>query len=404
MNDNKTNKKSVGIIAAIIAALGALVLSYKETRKNRQDKLQKDVDNAYSDQSKDSGFEYIPNKYEAIEASCELTPTFEEIKLTTAKDDRLRMLANNSIGEAIKLGVVTQNFHGLLKSDIPISELCRVAGHPEYLRGFAIVDNKIAGHAKLKEVSGSVLTPVIIMQVLTVVTSQYHMQHITESLNDINREIKSIKDNLLSGDYGKLEASLDALNELMSKTKFDDADKQRALATADTINVIRKQYKKLFLDIQDVNIEYSWSGYKESRNKVKKIEASNFWINLNMAMQAEKLWLMASLVLVQIAKNLGNEEEVRIYQQRINLDFWSEYGEKYNRVKHDVIKYLELEIENSTIFQNKIEKLKQEQESRFNIFSDNIKQYQMQFGTIPIYIKNTGEDMKIYLAKPNAVG
>lgn len=404
MTNNKTNKKSVGIIAALIAALGSFGVIYNEKRKNRQEKLQKEVDSSYSEPNNESD---ITKKYisiEKVESSTELTCALEEIQILHEEDERLKNFVANSLGEAFKLGVISRNFDGLLKSDIPISKLCRVAGHADYVRGFVRKDNKFASHAKLKEVSGSVLTPVVIMQVLTVVTSQYHMQHITESLNDINREIKSIKDNLLSGDYGKLEASLEALNELMSKTKFDDADKQRALATADTINVIRKQYKKLFLDIQDVNIEYSWSGYKESRNKVKKIEASNFWIYLNMAMQAEKLWLMASLVLVQIAKNLGNEEEVRIYQQRINLDFWSEYGEKYNRVKHDVIKYLELEIENSTIFQNKIEKLKQEQESRFNIFSDSIKQYQMQFGTIPVYIKNTGKDMKIYLVKQNAVG
>lgn len=403
MNKNKANKKSFGIIAALIAAVvGVLGGIYNEKRKNRQDKLQKDVDNEYSELSKNSESDFIPNDYEAIEATAEFNPEYEEIQLTSAEDDRLRMFANNSVGEAIKLGVINQGFDGLLKSSIPVCDLCRVAGHSDYVRGFARVDNKIAKHAELKEVSGSVMAPVVIMQVITVVTSQYHMQHITESLNDINNEIKSIKDHLLSDDYGKLGSSLDAFRELMSKTKYDDADKQRALTTADTINTIRTKYKKQFLDIRNLNIESSWTGFKESRKKVEKIEKSNFWTYLNIALQAEKLWLMASLVLVKMAQYFGNEEDEKLYQQRINLDFWSDYSEKYNMVRHDVIKYLKREKEDSAIYHNKIEKLKQEQEKRFNDFSEGIRQYQKQFGTVQVYIKNTGDDMKIYLAKPDA--
>lgn len=396
------NKKTSPIIEWLLVPLIPIVLGkevFRNYRKQKQNDLQKDVDSSYSEPNNESDIITNHISFEMVESSTELTDALEEIQILHKEDECLKSFVANSLGEVFKSGVISRNFDGLLKSDIPIYDLCRVAGHPHYLRGFSKIDNKIADHAKLKEVSGSVLTPVVIFQVLTIVTSQYHMQQITELLVDIHNEIDKIRDMLEYDDFGVLKASQDALFELMPKNNYDNSDKNRALSTRDMINKIRRKYIDLLSNIKDLKIDYRWGGYKESQYKVKKLQSSNYLLYLNVAIQAEILWIMASLVLVKISKQWGNKEDEDLYQQGIDFGFWGGYRDKFYRIRYDVLKYLELEKERSIFNKNKIERIKDAQERRFNEITDYIQKYQKQLGGMPIYIKYSDGDIRLYVSK-----
>lgn len=82
-------------------------------------------------------------------------------------------------------------------------------------------------------------------------------------------------------------------------------------------------------------------------------------------MWAELLNYMATIILTKIAMSLNKIEDVRNFSNRVKLCLWNDYVSTFNKVKHDVLKYLELEAERSFLSKNKINKLKHECETMF---------------------------------------
>ncbi len=389
MSSTNKNGRKFLIWTAVLAAFS---VGIEEYRKNRQNSIQHDVDASYSDTLDLSEIELTQINV--------LPDDLEEIQMTEEENENLKMYIANSFGELFKSYEYGKSFDGLLKSDISLCDLYRVKDNPDLCRGFVMKDGKFLKHAKFKEVSPSVLSPVMILQILTIATSQYHMQRITELLNDIHNDINYIKALMEADDYGRLYAANEALQELMTKQHYDTSDKSRALTIADDINKIRGKHMELLSNIKGFNISYKRSGLKESKAKIDNLNQSNYLKTLYIAIRAEMLWIIASLVLIRISRFDGNKEDVDLYQQRIDLNFWSHYRKQYSKARHDVLKYLELEKERSIINKGKIEELKKQLTKRFDDIVICVRNYERLIGSIPVYIKYKDNNIKLYVSYP----
>ena len=96
-------------------------------------------------------------------------------------------------------------------------------------------------------------------------------------------------------------------------------------------------------------------------------------------MHAEVLTFIASVISIKVAKFLGNHEDIKIYADRINLDYWNNYVDQFYKIRHDVVKCLEFEADASWIQGESIVAMKNEQLKKFKDIEESMKKLQSQF-------------------------
>ena len=127
---------------------------------------------------------------------------------------------------------------------------------------------------------------------------------------------------------------------------------------------------------------------EEAKLKIQALQDSRYFHYLDMVMQSEVLAFIATTISIKVARYLGNDEDIKIYTERINLDYWNNYVDQFNRIRHDVIKYLELEAEASWVQSKSIVAMKNEQLKRFNDIEESMLEIQSQFNYRTVqYIK-----------------
>lgn len=357
------------VLYTIIAAVAGAVEegSRNIIRSNGQKKLQKQV-----------------NSSQPATVSKDLTVSDQDVQLSLLEDDNVditkfqispmseaeinewKSLISTLGGETAKTALTASAFNGLLKCDVPLKGLCRIKDNPDAMRGLIINDGKISRHASLSEAGFGNMAPLLAHQCMAAITSQYYQQIITDRLNAIDTKLDNIIKILTAEDRAKLKVAYNRFVELSQKNNYDIADKQIVSEFSGYVEIIKEKYRELLSGIKNLNVSYKWSDKKEAEEKVKALQSSRYFEYLEMVMQAEALSFIASAISIKVAENLGNEEDVKIYAKRMNLDYWNKYVDQFNKIKHDVIKYLELEAKSSLINSKSIEALKDEQLKAFN--------------------------------------
>ena len=339
------NPKALYSIVAVATAIAEEV-ARNLLRSNGQKKLQKRV-NAES-----------PAPIEK-----DLSVADDHIQLTILKDNHVdlehcqelpmdknevnewKSLISTLGGEIVKTALNTFAFSGLLKCDVPIKDLCRIKDNPEAMRGFIMSDGKISKHASFSEAGLGNVAPLLVYQCMAAVTSQYYQQIITERLNAIDAKLDNIIKIMEAEDHAKLKVSYKRFKELSKKSEYDIADKLIVSEFSGYVDIIREKYKELLS-------------------------------------KSEVLAFIATTISIKVARYLGNDEDIKIYTERINLDYWDNYVDQFNRIRHDVIKYLELEAEASWVQSKSIVAMKNEQLKRFNDIEESMLEIQNQFNYI----------------------
>lgn len=357
------------VLYTIIAAVAGAVEegSRNIIRSNGQKKLQKQV-----------------NSSQPATVSKDLTVSDQDVQLSLLEDDNVditkfqispmseaeinewKSLISTLGGETAKTALTASAFNGLLKCDVPLKGLCRIKDNPDAMRGLIINDGKISRHASLSEAGFGNMAPLLAHQCMAAITSQYYQQIITDRLNAIDTKLDNIIKILTAEDRAKLKVAYNRFVELSQKNNYDIADKQIVSEFSGYVEIIKEKYRELLSGIKNLNVSYKWSDKKEAEEKVKALQSSRYFEYLEMVMQAEALSFIASAISIKVAENLGNEEDVKIYAKRMNLDYWNKYVDQFNKIKHDVIKYLELEAKSSLINSKSIKALKDEQLKAFN--------------------------------------
>ena len=393
---NSNFKKGTIIITTLS---GVATAAYQTYRKHRQKKIQKRVnETAPTLIEKDDSVEENNIQLTVIEdnqvdlRNCQESPMSEnEIKEWEA-------LISTIGGETIKTALTASAFDGLLRCDVPLKDLCRIKGDPNAMRGLVINDDKISRHASFSEPNLGNAAPLLVYQCMAIITSQYYQQIITDKLNFISTQIDQILSILKEDDRAKLKVTYNRLVKLTAKNSYDYADKAIVSDFLKEIEIVREKYKELLLKIKHINVNHCQRNKEEAKSKIQSFEKSCYFEYLEMVMQAEALSFIASAVSIKIAKFLGNEEDIKIYAD-INLDYWHNYVDQFNKIKHDVIKYLELEASDSLIHKKSITLMKKAQLQRFNKVEKAMLELQKQFEyKTTLYIKQEDGKLKKYIS------
>lgn len=286
-----------------------------------------------------------------------------------------------------------------MKCDVPLKDLCRVNGNPDAMRGMVIKNGKISKQASFSETELGNMAPLMVFQCMVAVTSQYYQQVIFERLNAIDNKLNHIIEFLAADDRAKLIVSYNRFVELSQKNTYDIADKQIISEFSNYVEIIREKYRHLLASINNLNVDYEWSDKKEAELKIQALKDSKYFDYLDIAMQAEVLTFIASAISMKVAGYLGNEEDITNYANRMSLDYWNKYVDQFNRIKHDVIKYLELEAEASWTQRKSITELKEQQLKQFNEVEASMRRLQKQFEyrTIQYLVPQEDGSLKKYI-------
>ena len=395
------------LITRSIVSISPLVLggwTTKEYRKNRQKKLQELVNESQpapveKDLSiEDKNIQFTILAYESVNLE-----HFQEIRMDEDEINGWKTFISTLGGETAKTAFTTAASNGLLKCDVPLKDLCRMKDNPELMRGWVMTDGKISKHASFSEVGIGNVAPLLVYQHLAAVTSQYYLQIIVERLIAIDVKLETIIQILKAEDRAKLKVAYKRFVELSKKNSYDIADKETVSKFLDVVDIIREKYRYLLSGIKNLDIDWKWIDLKEAEKKIQALKESRYFEYLDLAMQAEVLYFIASAVSLKIAKYLGNEEDAKIYLNRMSLNFWDNYVDQFNMIKHDVIKYLELEADTSMFFpkkiSKKISKMKDSLLKEFNSKEQSMLKLQEQFEYRAVQYLKFEEDgtMKKYL-------
>ena len=389
-----------------VVALGECGRRYY--RSTAQKNLQKEVDRLFS-RSQMERFNRLID--EAINANRKIELTrvdsdsfdpskYEEISISTKEANEWASFLSNIGGEAIRAGATGEAFQGLLRCDVPLTDLIRVKGDPNAMRGLVFNDGSISKHASFTEASFSNMAPLLIYQCMAAVTSQYYQQVITERLDAIESKLDKIQAFLESEDRARLKVAYHSFVELNQKSQYDIADKQIISESSRHVETIREKYRNLLNSIKDLNISFQWCDKKEAEKKIEALNDSRYFEMLEMAMQAEVLYFIAAAISIKVALSLGNEEDAKIYSDRLVLSFWDEYAEQFQRIKHDVITYLELEAESAIIKSDSINEMVNEQKRVFDEVEEAMKMIQCTLDcNTSLYVKIEADgSMKQYIS------
>lgn len=393
------NNKIIYTIAA--AAAGAIEEGARNLLRNKgQKKLQEAV-----------------NKSSPKPAKVDLTVPNNHVQLTILDDNNIdlvrcqessmsdkeiqewKSLLSTLGGETTKTALTASTFNGLVKCDVPLKDLCRVNGNPDAMRGMVIKNGKISKQASFSETELGNMAPLMVFQCMAAVTSQYYQQVIFERLNAIDNKLNHIIEFLAADDRAKLIVSYNRFVELSQKNTYDIADKQIISEFSNYVEIIREKYRHLLASINNLNVDYEWSDKKEAELKIQALKDSKYFDYLDIAMQAEVLTFIASAISMKVAGYLGNEEDITNYAYRMSLDYWNNYVDQFNRIKHDVIKYLELEAKASWKQRKSITELKEQQLKQFNEVEASMRRLQKQFEyrTIQYLVPQEDGSLKKYI-------
>lgn len=384
-------------IIFVTLLLGAAEGIRRLIRSNRQKKLQKEVNESSPKPIKigltrtDSHIEFTILEHNNID----LTQS-QESNMSEKEIQEWKSLFSTLGVETTKIASTASTFNGLVKCDVPLKDLCRCNGNPDAMRGLVIKNGKISQQASFTEVS---IAPLMVFQCMAVVTSQYYEHIIIERLNAIDNKLASIIKIFKADDRAKLKVSYNRFVELSKKNKYDIADKLIVSQFYDDVEKIKEKYRDMLAGIKNLDIDYKWSDKKEAEQKIKALNDSHYFDYLDMAMQAEVLTFIASVVSMKVARYLGNEEDINIYANRMSLDYWDNYVNQFNWIKHDVINYLEREVKKSWFQNESIKEMMKKQLERF----DNVEysmlelQNQFEYRTVQYIIPQKDGSLKKYL-------
>ena len=324
-----------------------------------------------------------------IDDDYDMTP-FKEVPISSSEADKWKSILSAIAGETSKIGTAEYAIHGLLKCDVPIKDLCRIKANPDAMRGFIYNDSKIIKHASFTEAGLTNMAPLMVFQLLAFVTSQYYQQIITERLIAIEAKLDNILKHLEANDMAELKVAYNELVSLSKKRTYDISDKDTAYKFLNQVQVIREKYRIIVSNINPPAIDWSWSDKKEAEHMIKALYDSKYLDYLEIALQAELLVFIASAICMRIADKLENEEDLKRFAERMDPDFWNEYENKFNSIRHVVMATLELEA-GSSLFQSEfINSLKDEMEMRFKEVDNTRKNLQ------EIYAQRTVQYIRIH--------
>lgn len=398
ISKNSTEKAILMLASFGVSALGRKI--YKDNRKNRHKEINKKIKESEPLPTKKETTSLIEFTFQE-EKDVDIT-LYTEMPISKNKEADLKSFISEVGGELLKSGINVYTSNGLLECNMPINELAKLKNSPELMRGFTIKNGKITNQASFSEIGLAKIGPILFFQYMAFITSQYYKQKTIERLNSIETGIKYLTRTMEAADIGTLKSEYDRLVELFNKNSYDIADKSKATEIYDKADALKNQYQRLLKNTK-IDTESKWFNLDEAKDKIEALENSNYFSNLEIALEADKLCHYASILELKIAHCMKNEEDKDNIINRINNREFYDYIHQFNCIEHNVINYLELQRQDCIISRKAVCNIKETIQKEFNE-KRNIMQQSVNIlnPSVKLYIKvQDGEQMKLYIKNAN---
>ena len=370
--DKKELLKERALTGLIVAGgtIAHLIYSYYKTDKALEQDLLNEIKKS------------IPQNTDLVlskeEISFQLIDHFDKNKLEKIKiSDQTRLqyetMFSNVLGEALKLGLQVQSFHGLLKCDIPIACLANVQGNSELLRGYALGANgKIIQQAQFSQVGLSAMTPLIVFQCMAFLTSQYYQHHIFKKLEKIEKSLNLLINWELNEAKGTILWNVKDLLRISRKKSPKDLDLETIYQIIKTVGIIATKFGDSLNSLfeNEFSTEFKWIDFSKAEEKVSLLQEHRYHESVRLVINAYKTIILASYIGLKIGLEMKDQDAVQYfcsYFYTDSLKFINEVRNKHFISKHFILKYLEGQKSKAIIKKNSLSKLIEHISKEFEI-------------------------------------
>lgn len=362
---NKKVAKNIGGLGVVGVGLALTYYIFRNKRQKRQKRVQSKVDKSQP-KTVDT-----PKKYdcsvEVVEKTEDFLKKYREVEVTEEEKDYLKSIIYPIGNEVIRSALINNSFSGTLKCDTQLAELLRPKDDPFAYLGGIKGDKGIKGQARFFETGVKEFAPTLVFNILSQITLQHYLQTITENLNELEATSKQILERDMCDDIGCLRTVHKNMLELYNKRSYDENDLTEAKRHAEKAEDIMNKYMIILSEKKvDLNINSCMTNYEEIGKKIEKLEKSYFFNNFNILLCAESLYFMSYYILLKISKQMKRDEDIQRFAERIRtLNSREEYEPIFNRISHDILKYIELEAEEAVLKKKEINNLHKKYEDKF---------------------------------------
>lgn len=276
------------------------------------------------------------NSIETLElTNSEMSIKFEGTNINTINisDYYILPIKKDSNGQNILSGVISStivpsttammNPHGLFTATINPQLLTKLADgtFSTMIHG----SKGIVGHSGFTSISASVFTPIIIFQVMSMLTGQYYMNGITKQLTRLENRVEELLKLYHNERVSKVNVYKKRLDELFGRSfpQIEDLVELRNMRSE--ISVIFEEYKNSVLTIEpkDIILSQKWFNTEKLWDIIENEEKSNFDFYIKMLTYCNEMLYIIDLLEFVLNIRIGSVRSGRINEILVNINNWN---------------------------------------------------------------------------------
>jgi len=233
------------------------------------------------------------------------------IPLNKSTSDEILSVVTGLLGVGSQAGLAQGMTNGLFRATASPDTLMKLSQGG--LSSAVIENGRIINQAGFVHVGSSFVTPLIVFQVISMVTGQYYMDIVNKQLNEIQDKLNKIEKRIHAERIAKLKKSTQLLNQLSNQTAYEIEDFVLLKHIMSELLDIREEYAWLLEDyvnteLHELDKDVSfWSKSKTNFKKViDKFMNSGFIENLEISIKADELYHTSRILEYQM--NLSFKE------------------------------------------------------------------------------------------------
>lgn len=389
---SKLVKTTIAVIAVAVAEGGRrLYRQYKQTK--RQECVNKSCPERKQEEDNKESQLIFHERREPFNLS-----DFVEVDLLKSEKEEWIKFVSDNVGILNANAALGNSFSGLLKCDTCLSQLAQ--SKDGFLRGFVLENGKFVKQAKFEEVKYAISTPLMAFQLASIITGQYYQHVITQQIKLLSQQLNEIIARLDAKNIASMQHGYHSLLELIQLKEYSEIDCGRAEKIADSMNELRLEYRELLKGIK-LDISYGFSDYNEVVGKIGILEESKFFNYMQQALMAETIYYLSNVLLIRMYNGKESKEKISNIEMRLSCDFFEPYNDVFLKIRHNVLKYIELAKKSALIQKEKITKLDLETNQKFEELKLAFTKQQQSLDVKYCYVIDVqeGEFVKL-LAKP----
>lgn len=289
------------------------------------------------------------------------------------------------LAKALEHNMISSHNCGLLRCNIPTSELTKVA-NGEGFRGLIQENGKIKGQAIFYENTASMPKSVYVFQALSLATGLYYQHIITEQLSKLSTQIDSIKQHNENHDHGVLQTAINGIHDFGPYSATDAL--YRINDITKNLSTLREARRKKHRDFDFPHTYSRTTNYAEFKNNIEAIDNDDYISNLDFLHRVESAYYIANMVKYNVYLEAGFDiENLNILCKNLNKGLWSEYEYKHKYVTTYIKKLAASELQSAFTQKKRIVELEAKTLNILKDLEDSFKETEKELKSCSLIIK-----------------